>query len=127
MGIISLTAAAGWTGFLLVLFNLPPCEAPGTITLCHSVSAPALALVFLSAGFALTATLTLSGFGLRYWLHRDEIYLDHLSVSLRQGIMLTLSVLGAFALLLLNTLTWWSGLMLIGIILLLELYFTRGT
>jgi len=124
--IISGTALIGWVSFLLVLFRLEPCTAPGEITICHSVSPLALILFFTSAFFSLTATFTLLGFGLRIWFHRHEIYLDHLNISLRQGILLTLSALAALSLLLLNTLTWWSGFLLIFIIVLLELYFTRA-
>ncbi|MBI2638448.1 hypothetical protein HYW83_02555 [Candidatus Peregrinibacteria bacterium] len=120
------TALVGWISFLLVIFRLDPCTAPGKITICHLASALALILFFTSAFFALTATFTLLGFGLRLWLHQYEIYLDHLNISLRQGLLLTFCTLAAAALLLLNALTWWSGLMLIAIILLLELYFTRG-
>lgn len=127
IGTISLAAVAGWVSFALVIFRLDPCTGPGKITICHSASSIALILFFLSLFFALTATCTLLGFGIRFWLHRYEIYLDHLNVSLRQGILLTLCALGSLALLLLNALTWWSGLILISIIILLELYFTRGT
>lgn len=124
--VISITALIGWVSFILVIFRLEPCTGPGTITLCHSASALALILFFLSAFFALTATFTLLGFLLRFWLHQYEIYLDHLNVSLRQGILLTLCALGALSLLFLNALTWWSGLLLILIIIFLEFYFTRG-
>lgn len=124
--ILTGTALVGWISFLLVIFRLDPCTAPGKITICHSASALALILFFTSAFFALTATFTLLGFGLRLWLHQYEIYLDHLNISLRQGLLLTFCTLAAAALLLLNALTWWSGLVLIAIILLLELYFTRG-
>lgn len=124
--IIAGTAVVGWVSFALVLFRLEPCTAPGEISICHSVSGLALALFFTSAFFALTATFTLLGFGLRIWFHRYEIYIDHLNISLRQGILLTFSALAALALLLLNSLTWWSGLLLIFIIVLLELYFTRA-
>ncbi|MEK9132767.1 MAG: hypothetical protein AAB606_03625 [Patescibacteria group bacterium] len=123
--IIGLVAVVGWVSFSLVIWKLDPCTAPGEVTICHSVSSLALILFFLSAFFALTATFTLLGFGLRLWLHRYEIYLDHFNISLRQGIMLTLCALAVFGFLLLNALTWWSGLLLISIIVLLELYFTR--
>lgn len=124
--IIGLIAVVGWVSFFLVIWKLEPCTAPGEITICHSVSSLALILFFLSAFFALTATFTLLGFGLRLWLHRYEIYLDHFNISLRQGIMLTLCALAVLGFLLLNALTWWSGMLLISIIVLLELYFTRA-
>ncbi len=122
--IIMGVAIAGWTSWLLVITKLDPCRAPGQITICHSTSALSIALFFLSSFFALTATFTLMGFGLRLWLHRNEIYLDHFTVSLRQGLLLTFCAIGAMFFLLLKTLTWWSGLLLIAIILLIELYFS---
>lgn len=124
--ILAGTAIVSWVSFLLVLFRLDPCTAPGKITICHSASALALLLFFTSAFFALTATFTLLGFGLRLWLHQYEIYLDHLNISLRQGLLLTFCTLAAAGLLLLNALTWWSGFILILIIILLEFYFTRA-
>jgi len=124
--IIGAAAIIGWVSFLLVIYRLEPCTAPGQTSLCASASPLGLLLFFLSAFFAFTATFTLLGFGIRLWLHQYEIYLDHLNISLRQGLLLTLCTLGAMGLLLLNALTWWSGLLLIAIILLVELYFTRG-
>lgn len=125
--IISSIALFGWISFILVITKLEPCTSPGTLTLCHSVSVLPLILFFLSVFFSLTATLTLMGFGLRLWLHRYEIYLDHLNISIRQGLLLSLCAVAALALLLLSALTWWTGMMLLGIIILLELYFTRET
>lgn len=115
----------GWASFILVIFKLDPCTAPGEITICYSVSTLSLTLFFLSAFFALVSTLTLFGFGMRLWFNSYEIYMDHLSVSIRQAILLSLCILGSLALLLLHALTWWSGLLLIFIVILLELYFTR--
>ena len=120
-----LVAAVGLTAFFLVLSKMEPCTAPGGRRLCYSVSGLSLSLFFLSAAVALTGTFTFLGFGLRYWLNRSELYRDHLNVSIRQAILLTLCALGSLALLLLNVLAWWSGLLLIAIIVCIELYFTR--
>lgn len=125
--IIAVTAVISWLSWILVITQLDPCRGPGQFTICHSASGIALLLFFLSAFFALTATITLLGFGIRLWLHHYEIYLDHLNISLRQGILLALCALGAMGLLLLNSLTWWSGLLLVAIVTLLELYFTRAS
>lgn len=121
-----MVACAGWISLILVLTKLEPCTGPGVLAPCGGTAPGPIFLSFLSAFFALTATLTLLGFAIRLWLHRYEIYLDHLNISLRQGIMLTLCALGCFGLLLLSALTWWSGFLLIVIIILFELYFARG-
>lgn len=123
--VLALIAIVGWISWAVVISNLEPCTAPGDISLCHSVSSFALILFFLSAFFALTATFTFLDFLLRVWLQKQELYLDHFNVSLRQGFLLTFCALGALALLLLNVLTWWSGFLLIFIIVLLEMYFSR--
>lgn len=123
--ILGLVAAAGWSSLSLVIFKLEPCSSSGEAILCQSVSPLALGLFFLSAFFALTASFALLGFGLRIWLNKNEIYLDHLNISIRQGLLLTFCSIGAMTLLLLRALTWWSGLLLICIIVFLELYFTR--
>lgn len=123
---IGSVAIAGWISLILVITKLDPCTGPGSIALCKSASTFAVLLGFLSAFFALTATFSLMGFGIRLWLHRYEIYLDHLNISLRQGLLLTLCALGCIGLLLLGALTWWSGFLLILIIILFELYFARS-
>ena len=123
--IIAGIAIVGWTSFTLVITRLSPCTGPGMTTLCYATSPLALILFFLSAFFALTSTFTLLGFALRFWLHRYEMYLDHLTTSLRHGILLGFVTLGELGLLLFGALPWWSGLLLVMIIILLEFYFTR--
>lgn len=125
--ILAASFIIGWTSWILVILKLDPCTGPGQIAVCHSLAPFSLFFFFLSAFFALTATFTLLGLGMRFWFNRYEIYVDHLNVSLRQGILLTLCSLGALGLLLLKTLTWWSGLLLVFIIIFLELYFSRSS
>lgn len=123
---IGSVGVAGWISVILVISKLDPCVGPGTFSICKSASTSSVLLFFLSSFFALTATFSLMGFGIRLWLHRYEIYLDHLNISLRQGILLTLCALGCLGLLLLGALTWWSGFLLICIIILFELYFAQA-
>ncbi|PIQ78194.1 hypothetical protein COV82_01710 [Candidatus Peregrinibacteria bacterium CG11_big_fil_rev_8_21_14_0_20_46_8] len=120
------TSLIGWGAFTIIITKLEPCTAPGEITICRSVASLPLALFFLSSFVALAATFTLLGFAIRLIFHKDEIYLDHVSISTRQGLLLTLCALGAVFLLLLKALTWWSGLLLVAIALLIELYFSRS-
>lgn len=121
---LGIVAVASWTALSLVLFKLDPCIAPGTRELCHAVSTRSLLLFFTSATFALTSLFTLLGFYLRVWLSRDTGDISNFGVSIRQGILLTICAIGALGLLLLEALTWWSGLLLIAIVLLMETYFT---
>jgi hypothetical protein len=114
----------GWMSFWMVIWKMDPCTAPGKFTLCHSTELLSIILFFASAFLALTATFTLFGFALRLWLNSAEIYMDYLNVSIRQALLLTLCTLASAVLLLLNALTWWSGFLLIAIIILLEFYFS---
>lgn len=122
---IGLVALVGWGSFALVLNRLEPCISPGEVTLCHAIAPGGLTLFFLSLSCALLATFIVLGFAMRIWMNNYEIFKEHLAVSVRQGILLTLCTLGALILLLLNSLTWWSGLLLIALIMLIELYFSH--
>ncbi len=110
--IISFAAIISWMAFYLVVTKLDPFMSTGL----------ALALFFVSLFFALTSTFTIAGFYLRVWFNKNEIYYDHINVSLRQGILLTLIALGSLLFQLLGVLTWWSGLLLIGAITMIEFY-----
>ena len=123
--LLAAVSVAGFALWILVVTRLEPCTAPGKLTLCYSVSTIGLLLFFISAFVATAATFTFLGFALRLWLHQYELYLDHVSISFRQGILLALCTLAASGLLLLNALTWWSGFLLIAIIVLCELYCSR--
>ena len=121
--VIALVSFAAW---IILLFRLDPCIKPGEFSVCNPPSTLSLFLFFASLFFALTSTFTLMGFYLRIWLHHHEMYLDHFNISLRQGFLLSLCALLSIGFLLLNVLTWWSGLFLILINVLIELYFTRS-
>lgn len=110
--IISFAAIISWMAFYLVITKLDPFMSTGL----------SLPLFFISLFFALTSTFTIAGFYLRVWFNKNEIYYDHINVSLRQGILLTLIALGSLMFQLLGVLTWWSGLLLIGAITMIEFY-----
>jgi len=113
IGIIGVTGVISWLAVYLVINKLNPMES-------MSLS---LILFFVSLFFALTSTFTIVGYYFRVWFNRNEIYYDHINISFRQGILLTLVVVGALVFQLLRVLTWWSGLMLVGVIMLIEFYF----
>lgn len=111
-----LAAIFSWTAWVLVLFKLDPFES----TLL------ALFFFFISFFFASTSTLTLLGFYLRKFIYQNEVFTSHLNVALRQGLLLTLCILGCLIFLMLGVLTWWDGLLLVGIIVLVEFYFSSS-
>ncbi|MBP9718329.1 hypothetical protein KBD59_03465 [Candidatus Gracilibacteria bacterium] len=122
---IGLVAVLGWVSFFLVLYKMEPCTEAGKISICHSVSSGSLALFFLSSAVAMAGTFISLGFSLRLWFNK-EIYREHLTLSIRQGLLLTFATIGGLVLLLINALTWWSGLLLIAIIMAIEFYFSRS-
>ena len=89
-------------------------------------SSTALAIPFLFASLflGLTATLTLAGFYGRVWFRRGEIYLQHISISLRQAMLLTIAVEIALAFQILRILTWWDGVLIATAVGLVEIYFS---
>jgi len=110
--IIGVAALISWLAFFLVVSKLDPFVSTGL----------SLALFFISLFFALTSSFTIIGFYLRVWFNKNEVYYDHINVSLRQGILLTFIALGSLLFQLLGVLTWWSGLLLIGAITMIEFY-----
>jgi hypothetical protein len=110
--VIGLAALVSWLAYYLVVEKLDPFASTGL----------AMALFFVSLFFALTSTFTIVGFYIRVWFNKNEIYYDHINVSLRQGILLAMISLGCLLFQLLGALTWWSGLLLIGAITMIEFY-----
>jgi len=82
-----------------------------------------LVLFFLSLFFAVSSILSLIGYFLRMTLYRDELFLNHFNLSLRQGIILGICVCALMGLQVLRTLTWWNGLVIVIISFLIEIYF----
>lgn len=122
--ILSCVATVGWAVFFLVLTKLEPCKAATALRMCP-IQGGSLLLLLVSLAMAIASTCIAVGFGLRLWVNDFEVYREHLSISIRQGILLTLMALILVLFLLLNVLTWWSGLLLVSITVLLELYLVR--
>ena len=113
---IAFIAASGlfaWIGWLLVLTNLSP----------YGNLALALTFFFLTLFIALTSSFTVIGFYFRLWLLRNEIFYKHINVALRQGVFLSLIAVFCLVFQMVRVLTWWSGLLLVVIFVLLESYF----
>ncbi len=114
---ISIIAGAGslaWISWLLVINKLSPFETMGL----------ALSFFFLTFFIALSCTFTVIGFYFRVWLFKNEIFYKHINVALRQGVFLGMITILCLVFQMLRVLTWWSGLLLIVIFLLLESYFS---
>ncbi len=113
--LLSIGAATvfGWASFAVVLNKLSPFS-----------SAPlSLILFYASLFFALTGTFTLFLFYMRAWKARGEIHNTYLNTALRQGLLLSSMILLAIGFQRLRVLTWWDGILLLCIVLLIEFYF----
>lgn len=122
---ISIAGVASFTAFAIVLMRLDPCKLPGELG-CENLSRLSLTLFFVSFFFALTAAFSSFGYILRRFL-QDEFTFDQMTVSLRQGFLLALLGCGSLGLLAINALTWWSGLLFLAFVLLMEMYFLART
>jgi hypothetical protein len=111
---ILVTALLGWIALVIVIFRLDP----------FSSTALAIPFFFAALFLALTGTLTLLGFYGRVWFRRGEIYLQHISIALRQAALLSVAIEVAFAFQILRILTWWDGVLIAVAIGLVEIYFS---
>lgn len=111
---IGLTALVSWAAWGMVIAKLDPYESTSL----------ALGLFFISLFFAFIGSFTVIGFGLRRWIGKNEIYYHHLSVSLRQGLLLSLCTLLCIGFLMLGVLKWWNGLLVVTMAVLVEMYIT---
>lgn len=110
---IFIAGAFGWASWGLVINKMSPYVSP----------APALVLFYTSLFIALTATFALLGYYLRVWLNKHEVYFQHLSISLRQGVFLSIIMCTGLIFQRLRVLTWWDGLLLVLVMILMEFYF----
>ena len=103
-----------WASWFVVLYKLSPFSQP---TL-------ALSLFYSSLFVALAGTFTLLFYFLRAWANKKEIYNVHLNTSLRQGVLLSAMIIIGLGFQRLRVLTWWDGILLLAIVLLIEFYFS---
>ncbi|MBU0705914.1 hypothetical protein KJ657_03690 [Patescibacteria group bacterium] len=111
---VFITSALGWASWFVVVYKLSPFSQP---TL-------GLSLFYSSLFIALAGTFALLFYFLRVWTNKKEIYNVHLNTSLRQGTLLSIMVIIGLAFQRLRVLTWWDGILLLAIVLLIEFYFS---
>lgn len=114
IAIIAGSGLLAWMGWLLVLFKLSPYQTLGL----------SLAFFYVTMFIALSATFAVIGFYFRVWLFKNEIFYRHINVALRQGIFLSLIAVFCLIFQMMRVLSWWSGLLLVVISVLLEFYFS---
>ena len=114
ISIIGLAGSFSWAAWFLVILRMDPSKATGL----------ALIFFYITLFLALSCTFTVFGFYFRVWLFKNEIFYKHINVALRQGVFLGLIAVFCLVFQMLRVLTWWSGLLLIVIAVLLESYFS---
>lgn len=112
LGLLAATVLS-WISLAVVLFKLSPFSQP-----VFSLTA-----FYLSFGLALSGFFTLIFYGLRRWANRSEIHNVHFSSSLRQGTLVALMLVIGLGFQRLRILTWWDGLLILAIVLMIEFWF----
>lgn len=110
--IIIFATMMSWAAWLLVIWKLDPFNSPGL----------ALPLFFASSLLAFSGSFTLILFFLKRWKTGDHVYIKHVIISLRQGILLGVCTCICLGLLMLGLLRVWVGLLLVAFMMLLEFY-----
>lgn len=110
--IISVATLISWFSWILVIMNLDPYES----------NSMGLSLFFISLTLSLIGTFTIILFFLKKILNQNEMFIKHVMISLRQGILLSASTIICLAFLMLGLLRIWNGLLIVIIITLLEFY-----
>jgi len=113
---IAIVGLLGWLALGITLLRLDP----------FTSTALALPFFFIALFLALTGTLGVIGFYLRVWFRHGEIYVSHISIALRQAILISLATSLAMVFQILRILTWWDGLLIVAAISLIEVYFSSN-
>jgi len=100
---MSLATLLCWFGFLMVIFSISPNEI-GTLTFL---------LFYLILGLAVMGTLTIIGFLIRKIFNKKELAFEHVLVSFRQAIWLSLILIISLYLQSKQLLAWWNAVLLI--------------
>jgi len=110
---LSVGTLLSWLAWVMVLTNMNP-AANGVA---------AVALFYLSLILALTGTVTMIGFFLRYWLEKEKLPFRQITISFRQATFLSVGVGLALLLQSGRLLHWWSIMMLVLVVCILEIFF----
>lgn len=108
-----LGSVLSWFGFFMVLIFINPNEAGGLSFL----------LFYLILGFASLGTFTVLGFVIRKLFHKDELAFQHVIVSFRQAIWLSLVLVISLFLQSKQLLNWLNAILLILGLGLIEFFF----
>lgn len=115
---LALSMLLGGLALFSTITRLSPLEDTGWLSIF---------LFFMSSLIFFSATFTLIGAVVRMFVFKNETYVFHFIIALRQGVLLTGFLLGFFGLAILDVATWWNILLLFASVLFVEMYFlNRG-
>jgi hypothetical protein len=114
--ILSIGTILSWLTWTVVIVSLDPYTGGGL----------ALLLFYVSSWLAALGTITIIGFFLRAWWEKESVYFRQVATALRQGALIST---GATIALLLQGARWlniWSGISLVLLVLVTEMFFLAG-
>ena len=109
---ISVSTLLAWLSWVTVLFYIDPASG----WLAHALFQGALFLAILG-------TFALLGFYIRAKVYPQVALFRHVGIAFRQGAWLALFVIGNLVLMGANLFSWWSGLLFMLFLLMLEIFF----
>lgn len=112
---IIFTAALALMSFFLIVYFLSPENADNTL----------LSLIYFSLFIGLSGIFTIIGFTIRRKRQKNQMPLELLGISFRQGILLGLLLAGCLFLRTYKLYWWLSGLVLLILVLVIEFLFLR--
>lgn len=113
--IIGMSTAVSFAAWLLLILKLDPFATTGL----------ALAVFFASSFLMLTGIFTLILFSFKSLQSGEHLYVKHILISLRQGLLLSTCTCIALLLLMLGFLRVWNGFLLVVFMMLLEFFFSE--
>mgnify|MGYP001486893266 CR=1 FL=1 len=99
--------------WLLIIFNINPYQAPFWI----------VGIFYFTLFFLFVSLFSIIGFYFRIWLTNREVIFSHLAPTLRQGIIISLMIVGLVFLQQVKVLNWYVGGLYILAISMIELFF----
>lgn len=116
MAILAFGTVLSWAAWLVTVFRLDP----------YTDGSFAVALFMISGFLAVSGTLTIIGFFLRYWLEEQKIIFRQFAVAGRQAVVLTAGFSIIAGLQLASLLHVWSAVLVLVLVMVVELFFQAG-
>lgn len=109
----------GLSAVVLVITLFPPYQNQNPIERNFAN----ISLFYLSLAVFMTGFFSLFLFWVKKKTSSEELLQLHMGVSFRQGLLLSIIVIVILILQSFRVLTWWDGLLAVGAVLMIELYF----